>query len=92
MGDGFPLDGDFALKKPRCRSHKQTLLGTTRLGLLLRGDDTDGRSVALLQVGLTLALGAVHRGGLGRFLKLRWPLMRGWWRRQVRSSCRAVVV
>jgi hypothetical protein len=78
MGDGFPFDGDFALQKTRRRSHKQALFGTTRLGLLLRGDDTDRRSVALLQVGLTLALGAVQRGGgggLGGFLKLRWPLM-----------------
>jgi hypothetical protein len=74
MGGGFALDGDTALEKPRRRSHEQALFGTTRLGVL-GGDCTGGRSVALLQVGLTLALGAEQRGRLGLFLKLRWPLM-----------------
>lgn len=89
MRDGLSLGRHTALEKAG-----QALFRTTRMGIL-RGDDTDGRSFALLQVGLALTLGAMQRG-LGGFLRLmmqlRWPLMRrsGW--RQVGVRCGAVVV
>lgn len=77
MGDGLPLDGNTAVEETGRGSPEQALFGTTRRGLF-RGDHTDGRSVALLQGALMLALGTMQRGGggqLGGFLKLRWPLM-----------------
>lgn len=65
MGDRFALDGDAALEEPRGWPHKQTPFPTTRLRIL-GGDNTDGRTVALLVgLGLALTLGAVQ-GGMGR--------------------------
>ena len=82
MGGGLSIDGDTALEETGRGSPEQALFGATRRWLF-RGDNADGRSVAVLQVGLTLALRAMQRGGgqLGGFLTLRWPLMRGWWLR-----------
>ncbi len=89
MGDGLSLARHTALEKTG-----QALFRTTRLGIL-RGDDADGWSVALLQVGLVLTLGAVQRGlgGLLRLMmQLRWPLMRGSGWRQVGVRCGTIVV